>query len=115
MYFEHGVSNGQSSMDAVPAILASIPSWMKETFILSTYSMNQYNSLPGILKDNGYSSAFFMVLQMALCVLTHLHWLLVLINIMDALNTQMKITLMAHGGFETIIFALDRRYHEWNA
>ena len=59
MYFEHGVSNGQSSMDAVPAILASIPSWMKETFILSTYSMNQYNSLPGILKDNGYSSAFF--------------------------------------------------------
>ena len=59
MYFEHGVSNGQSSMDAVPAILASIPSWMKETFILSTYSMNQYNSLPGILKDNGYSSSFF--------------------------------------------------------
>ena len=59
MYFEHGVSNGQSSMDAVPAILASIPSWMKETFILSSYSMNQYNSLPGILKDNGYSSSFF--------------------------------------------------------
>ncbi len=59
MYFEHGFSNGQSSMDAVPAILASIPSWMKETFILSTYSMNQYNSLPGILKENGYSSSFF--------------------------------------------------------
>ena len=59
MYFEHGVSNGQSSMDAVPATLASIPSWMKETFILSTYSMNQYNSLPGILKENGYSSSFF--------------------------------------------------------
>lgn len=59
MYFEHGVSNGQSSMDAVPAILASIPSWMKETFILSTYSMNQYNSLPSLLKDNGYSSSFF--------------------------------------------------------
>lgn len=59
MYFEHGVSNSQSSMDAVPAILASIPSWMKETFILSTYSMNQYNSLPGILRDNSYSSSFF--------------------------------------------------------
>ena len=59
MYFEHAVSNGQSSMDAVPAIVASIPSWMKESFILSSYNLNQYNSLPSILGRYGYSSAFF--------------------------------------------------------
>lgn len=59
MYFEHAVSNGQSSMDAVPAILASIPSWMKESFILSSYNLNEYNSLPSILGKYGYSSAFF--------------------------------------------------------
>lgn len=59
MYFEHAVSNGQSSMDAVPAIIASIPSWMKESFILSSYNLNQYNSLPNILGEFGYSSAFF--------------------------------------------------------
>ena len=59
MFFEYGVSNGQSSMDAVPAIVASIPSWMKESFILSSYSMNQYNSLPSILARHGYSSSFF--------------------------------------------------------
>ena len=59
MYFEHAVSNGQSSMDAVPAILASIPSWMKESFILSSYNLNEYNSLPSILGKYGYCSAFF--------------------------------------------------------
>lgn len=59
MFFEYGVSNGQSSMDAVPAIVASIPSWMKESFILSSYSMNQYNSLPSVLARHGYSSSFF--------------------------------------------------------
>ena len=59
MYFEHGVSNGQSSMDALPAIVASIPSWMKESFILSNYNLNQYNSLPNILAKHGYSSSFF--------------------------------------------------------
>tara|TARA_B110000495_G_C23043776_1_gene628747 strand:- start:20874 stop:21734 length:861 start_codon:yes stop_codon:yes gene_type:complete len=32
---------------------------MKESFILSSYSMNQYNSLPSVLARHGYSSSFF--------------------------------------------------------
>lgn len=59
MYFEHGVSNSRTSMDAFPSVVASIPSWMNESFILSSYSMNQFQGLPSILKKKGYSSAFF--------------------------------------------------------
>ena len=59
MYFESGVSNSRTSMDALPATVASIPTWMNESFILSSYSMNQFQSLPSVLKKEGYSSAFF--------------------------------------------------------
>jgi len=59
MYFEYGVANSQTSMDALPSVVASIPTWMNESFILSSYSMNQFQGLPSILKKNGYSSAFF--------------------------------------------------------
>ena len=59
MYFEYGVSNSRTSMDALPAVVSSIPSWMNESFILSSYSMNQFEGLPSILKRQGYSSAFF--------------------------------------------------------
>jgi len=59
MYFNYGISNSKTSMDAMPSVISSIPSWMNESFILSSYSMNQYSGLPGILKKEGYSSAFF--------------------------------------------------------
>ena len=59
MYFEHGVANSRTSMDGLPAAVASIPTWMNESFILSSYSMNQYQSLPSVLKNHGYSTAFF--------------------------------------------------------
>ena len=59
MYFEYGIANSKTSMDALPSVVASIPSWMNESFILSSYSMNQFQSLPSILKKRGYTSAFF--------------------------------------------------------
>jgi len=59
MYFEHGIANGRTSMDALPAVVSSIPMWMNESFILSSYSSNQFQGIPSILKGNGYSSAFF--------------------------------------------------------
>ena len=59
MYFEHAIANGQTSMDALPSVVSSIPMWMNESFILSSYSSNQFQGIPTILKKNGYSSAFF--------------------------------------------------------
>lgn len=59
MYFDEAIANARTSMDAVPTVVSSIPTWMNESFILSSYSSNQFQGLPSILKQNGYESAFF--------------------------------------------------------
>ena len=59
MYFEEAIANCRTSMDAIPTVVSSIPTWMNESFILSSYSSNQFQSIPSILKDKGYSSAFY--------------------------------------------------------
>lgn len=58
-YFEYGFSNGKKSIEAVPTISASMPTLMDNPYISSAYSSNQLQSLPNILKTNGYSTAFF--------------------------------------------------------
>ena len=50
--------NGWTSIDAMPAVLASIPR-MHDPFVLSTYSLNKINSLATELAHWGYHSAFF--------------------------------------------------------
>lgn len=56
--FENTFCNTNVSIDAMPAILASIP-LMSESFILSPYSLNHINSIASELKNWGYQSAFF--------------------------------------------------------
>ncbi len=56
--FHEAYANGRKSIDAMPSIIASIPS-VKEPFVLSTYSGNKLNSIPSILGKEGYYSAFF--------------------------------------------------------
>lgn len=57
--FEYGLSNGKKSIEAVPAITASMPSLMDNPYISSAYSNNAIRTLPGIMKENGYSTAFY--------------------------------------------------------
>ncbi len=52
-------ANGVRSIEALPAITASIPSLMTEPFITSSYANNSYPSLANILADEGYSTSFF--------------------------------------------------------
>jgi phosphoglycerol transferase MdoB-like AlkP superfamily enzyme len=59
MYFDQAIANCRTSMDAIPTVVSSIPTWMNESFILSSYSSNQFQSIPSILKEKGYSSAFY--------------------------------------------------------
>jgi len=59
MYFEDAIANSRTSMDAIPSVVSSIPTWMNESFILSSYSGNKIQSIPSILKKSGYSSLFF--------------------------------------------------------
>jgi phosphoglycerol transferase MdoB-like AlkP superfamily enzyme len=59
LVFPDSYSNGQSSMDAVPSIIAGLPAIMEKTFIFSKYSSNKITSLADILKNKGYQTSFF--------------------------------------------------------
>lgn len=57
--FEHGFANGKKSIEAVPAIIASIPSLMDNPYISSPYGNNKIESLATILKKHGYETGFY--------------------------------------------------------
>ena len=57
--FNNGFANGKKSIEAVPAILASVPTLMDSPYISSPYGDNEINSLPSILGKFGYESAFY--------------------------------------------------------
>lgn len=59
LYFNNAMANGKRSVDAVPAILASIPDLQSSSFIYSSYASNTINSLPSVLKKKGYKTSFF--------------------------------------------------------
>lgn len=54
----NGFANGRKSIDAMPSILAGIPSLVLP-YVLSHNSLNKINSLASLLKPKGYRSAFF--------------------------------------------------------
>ncbi len=56
--FDVSVANGKKSIDAMPSILASIPS-LETPYTISHYANNQINGMPSLLKRKGYYSAFF--------------------------------------------------------
>lgn len=56
--FEYTFANGRRSIEAMPSVLSSIPSF-KEPFILTPASMNEVSGLAGELAHKGYYSAFF--------------------------------------------------------
>lgn len=56
--FRYSYANGRKSIDAMPSVLASIPS-LEFPYISSHYATNRINSLPGLLERKGYQTAFF--------------------------------------------------------
>ncbi len=56
--FDVSIADGRKSIDAMPSILASVPS-LETPYIISHYANNQINGLPALLKKKGYYSAFF--------------------------------------------------------
>ena len=56
--WQYGFANGRKSIEAMPSILCAIPS-IEVPFVLSHYSNNRVNGLPGLLREKGYSTAFF--------------------------------------------------------
>jgi phosphoglycerol transferase MdoB-like AlkP superfamily enzyme len=56
--FQYSLANGRKSIDAMPSVICSIPS-IEVPYVLSHYSGNKINSLPSLLREKGYYSAFF--------------------------------------------------------
>ena len=56
--FEVSLCNGRKSIDAMPSILASLPS-LETPYIISHYANNQINGLASLLREKGYYTTFF--------------------------------------------------------
>lgn len=54
-----GRANGKQSIEGIPAILSSIPSWIETPYLNSSYYSTTHRSLPLILNENGYNTAFY--------------------------------------------------------
>ncbi len=54
-----GMSNGRRSIEALPSIFCGLPSLMSTDYPTSRYAINKVDGLGSILKENGYSTAFF--------------------------------------------------------
>ncbi len=56
--FEVSIGNGKKSIDAMPSILASLPS-LETPYIISHYANNEINGIGSLLRKKGYYTAFF--------------------------------------------------------
>ena len=56
--FMNAFSNGRKSIDALPSILTSIPSY-KTPFVLLPQALGEIRGLPKLLGEEGYQTAFF--------------------------------------------------------
>ena len=56
--FDVSIANGKKSIDAMPSILASVPS-LETPYVISHYANNRINGLAELLRRKGYYTAFF--------------------------------------------------------
>lgn len=59
LFFTNHFANARRSIEAIPAILTSMPSLLREPFLLSSYQAVQLRGLPQVLATHGYQTAFF--------------------------------------------------------
>jgi phosphoglycerol transferase MdoB-like AlkP superfamily enzyme len=54
-----GLANGKKSIDGIPAVVSGLPLLMEESYITAKYGENRLGSIASMLKNNGYTTAFF--------------------------------------------------------
>ncbi|MBY0386074.1 sulfatase-like hydrolase/transferase [bacterium] len=59
LFFKNNYANGRRSIDALPAILFGVPSFMNMPIVKTNYYANQWNGLGHIAKKNGIHVSFF--------------------------------------------------------
>ncbi len=57
--FSNAISNGKTSINGIPSIIASMPCFLENQYLNSMYSNNALQTLPNILKTKGYQSVFY--------------------------------------------------------
>jgi hypothetical protein len=58
-YAEMAFANARSSIQALPSVLMGVPPLLEEPFVRSIYNGTRVNGIASVLKEYGYSSAFF--------------------------------------------------------
>ena len=58
-YCSNAIANGKTSINGLPSIMASMPTYMDDPYLNSTYANNTLNALPLLLKQKGYHTSFF--------------------------------------------------------
>jgi len=59
LFFPFNYANGRASIEAMPSILAGLPSLMSEPFINSAYQSDELLGLGAVLSREGYTTSFF--------------------------------------------------------
>lgn len=59
LVFKNAFASGLKSIEALPSITASIPTFMDNPLITSNYAQNNFESLASLLNGEGYKSSFF--------------------------------------------------------
>ncbi len=58
-HFENAYANGKRSITGLPAVIASMPSWMEDAYTGSFYQSNRLVSTGGYLQQMGYEASFY--------------------------------------------------------
>ena len=59
LFFPHHYANGRRSIEAMPSILAALPSLMEQSLMESSYSDHPIQGLGNLLSPHGYTTSFF--------------------------------------------------------
>jgi phosphoglycerol transferase MdoB-like AlkP superfamily enzyme len=59
LLFQNSFANGRKSIEALPSILSGLPSLLPDPYITSPYQSNTLYSAGHILREAGYTTAFF--------------------------------------------------------
>jgi phosphoglycerol transferase MdoB-like AlkP superfamily enzyme len=59
LVFTRAYANGKRSIEALPSIIGGLPALTDNPYITSSFSSNKINTIPSLLNELGYQSAFF--------------------------------------------------------
>lgn len=57
--YTNAISNSKTSINGIPAVIASMPCFLENNYLNSVYSNNSLQTLPNLLKPKGYYSVFY--------------------------------------------------------